>query len=80
MGLIKTLLGAPKDSMMFVFRSIHEAVEGELHAEAEAIRGELNELYLALEAGELDEEEFDELEDELLERLDEIEGILEEAS
>jgi hypothetical protein len=74
--MLGKLLKAPMTSTMWVFRSIHDAVEGELDRERESIRARLNELYLELEAGDLDEDAFDELEEELLDRLDEIDEIM----
>lgn len=73
---LKALLTSPATSLMWVFRTIHEAVETELEEERDAIRAELNALYHEVESGELDEDEFDELEEELLDRLDEIEDVL----
>lgn len=76
MSLISGLATGPMRSLMFVFRSIHDAVEGELESEQDAIRQQLSELYQELEAGRMDEQTFDEAEEELLDRLDEIEEIL----
>lgn len=73
---LKALLTSPGTSLMWVFRTIHEAVETEIDQERDAIRAQLNELYHQVESGELDEDEFDELEEELLDRLDELDELL----
>lgn len=62
--------------LKFVFRSVHEAVETELENEKRSIRDRLNELYLMLERGEIDEDTFDDEEEELLDRLDALEEIV----
>lgn len=75
--MLLRLLKSPGTSAMWVFRTIHGAVRTEIEAEIGAIRVRLNELYMELEAGALSEDEFDEIEDELLDRLDELEALLE---
>lgn len=64
MGLLRGLLR--------VFEEVAERAEQELYNEA-AVQAELMELYRKLEAGALSEEEFEEREAELVERLEEIE-------
>ena len=71
--MIFRLLTSPARGLGFVFRSVHDAVENELDAEREQIRRRLFEIYEAVETGQLEEEEFEALEDELLDRLDELE-------
>ncbi len=62
------------------FQEIYKAAIEEIRSEADAIRTELSQLYLALESGSIAESEFDDRERELLDRLDEIEdrGMLED--
>ena len=74
--MLGRLLKSPMTSTMWVFRSIHDAVEGELDRERESIRARLNELYMELEEGGLGEDEFDELEEQLLDRLDELDELV----
>jgi Gas vesicle protein G len=76
-----TIDGLNLESIMFICREIHNAAVQEIASEADAIRAELSQLYLALEAGSLAEEAFDARESDLLDRLDEIEerGVLEGA-
>jgi hypothetical protein len=70
----------PFKSILSIFQEIYNAAVQEMASEADAIRAELSQLYLALEAGSLAEEAFDAREAELLDRLDEIDqrGALEE--
>jgi hypothetical protein len=63
----------PFKSLLKVFKEIYNAAVQEMAAEADSIRNELSQLYLALEAGTLSEEAFDARERELLDRLDAIE-------
>ncbi len=70
----------PFKSILAVFKEIYNAAVEELAAESDAIRAELSQLYLALEAGTLGEDAFDVRERELLDRLDELEerGLIED--
>jgi hypothetical protein len=63
MGLLKGLLR--------VFEEIAERAERELYDE-DAVQAELMALYMKLETGAISEEEFEEREAELVERLEEI--------
>ena len=63
----------PFKSILSVFQEIYKAAIEEIKAEADAIRLELSQLYLALEAGAVTEDAFDARESELLDRLDAIE-------
>ena len=81
MLLIDDILLAPFRSLLWVFREIHNAAEQEMANEAEALTAQLSELYLLLESGNISEEEFDQKEAEILDRLEEInqrEGQIEE--
>jgi hypothetical protein len=70
----------PFKSILFICREIYNAAIQEIASEADAIRTELSQLYLALEGGSLTEAAFDARESDLLDRLDEIEerGVLED--
>lgn len=61
-------LGMP---LMWIFRTVHRAAMDELANEKKNIRAELSELYQRLERGEITEEQFDEKEKPLLDRLEE---------
>jgi 2-oxo-4-hydroxy-4-carboxy--5-ureidoimidazoline (OHCU) decarboxylase len=72
-GLV-TLPLAPARGVHWTLTQLLEAAEREQRA---AIQRELAELEQALLAGEITEEEFDEREDELLDLLDELDGVAE---
>ena len=73
MFLIDDILLMPARGLLAVFQELHNAAEQEFANEGEAIRTELNQLYMMLETGQITEEEFDRQEKELLDRLDEFE-------
>lgn len=59
-------------ALMWIFRAVHRAAKDELANEKGNIRARLSDLYRQLERGEIEEEEFDEEEARLLDRLDEL--------
>ncbi|OEJ97613.1 gas vesicle protein GvpG [Streptomyces thermolilacinus] len=72
MGLLGELLllpAAPLRGTAWVLRQVAEEAERQYYDPA-AVRRELARLTERLEAGEIDEETFDRLEDELLDRLE----------
>jgi len=72
MGLVTGLLLlplAPLRGTIWIAERLAEYAEGQM-AEEPAIRRLLLEAEAALRAGEIDEDEFDRIEDELLDRLD----------
>lgn len=76
MGLLTGLLTlplAPVRGVVWVAEQVDAAARQEYYDPA-AIRAELARLAEALDAGEIDEAEFDRAEDELLDRLDEANG------
>jgi len=58
--------------IMWIFRTVHRAAQDELANERKNIRSELDGLYRQLERGEITDEQFDEKEGPLLDRLDEL--------
>lgn len=70
MLLVDDILFSPVKGIMWIFRQIHELAEEELAGEADRIRESLTELYMQLETGEITEEEFEQQEAVLLDRLD----------
>ncbi|MGW2568036.1 gas vesicle protein GvpG [Streptomyces sp. NPDC001537] len=72
MGLIKELVLLPfapvRGSAWVIGQVLHEAER--IYYDPATVRAELARLEEQLEAGEIDEEEFDRQEDELLDRLD----------
>jgi Gas vesicle protein G len=72
MLLIDDLLLAPGKFVFWVLRQVHEAAEKELDQEGERLTAELGEMHRRLEAGAIDEGEFDLREHQILDRLDEL--------
>lgn len=71
MGLIGGLLSlplAPAKGLVWVVNQVVEEADAQLH-DPRRIRAELADAAAALERGEIDEETYEELEDQLLERL-----------
>lgn len=66
------LLSIPFRGMIRVFEEVAKRAEEEIYNE-DAVKAELTELYLKLEAGGISEEDFERHEAELVERLEEIE-------
>ncbi|MBI4530708.1 MAG: gas vesicle protein GvpG [Candidatus Latescibacteria bacterium] len=71
--LLDDILLAPVKGLHFIAEKVRDAAMEELLDE-EGVRRELRELYTLLESGEISEEEFEEGEGELIERLEEIEA------
>lgn len=74
MLVVDDILFSPYRGLLWLFKEIHNAALEEVEGEATRIRNELTNLYMMLETGEIDEEEFDHREGPLLDRLDEIEA------
>lgn len=70
MLLVDDILTYPAKGLLSLFKVIHDRVEEELY-DPEKIRNDLMQLQLKLEMDELTEEEYDEQEEILLERLNE---------
>jgi len=66
------LFSMPLRGLLRVFEEIAERAEQELYNE-DAVKAELMELYKRLEAGSISEEDFNQQEAALVERLEEIE-------
>jgi len=76
MFLIDDLVTGPGKFVLWIFRQIHEAAKEELGNEKQLITAELSRLHGELESGRLSEEEFDQREQVLLDRLDAVEEQL----
>ncbi len=74
MLLVDDLLKAPFKGLMFVLREVAKAADAELEAEDGRVRVQLSDLYRRLDAGEINETEFDAQEQVLLARLDHLRG------
>jgi hypothetical protein len=70
MLLVDDILFSPIKGINWIFRKIHELAQEELVGEADRLRESLTELYMQLETGEITEEEFEQQETLLLDRLD----------
>jgi hypothetical protein len=73
MLLVDDVLLFPARGLIWLFKEIHQNAVEELEGEAERIRNELTDLYMMLETGQIDEDEFDQQEAALLDRLDSLE-------
>lgn len=74
MFLIDKILLSPIYGTIWIAKQVNNAVQQAHEDEGEHITAELRELYMMLETGRITEEEFDKKEEELLDRLDEIQG------
>ncbi len=72
MLIVDDILFFPINSILWIFREVHNAAQQELATEAETITAKLSELYMMLETGKITEAEFDIREKKILDRLDEI--------
>lgn len=70
--LLDDILLAPVNGVRLIAKKIHEQAMEELLDE-EGVRQNLRELYMSLETGRITEEEFEEQEKSLVERLEQIE-------
>lgn len=74
MFIIDDLLLSPAKGFMWLVRELHNAAEQEFENEREEVMRGLQSLHMRLEAGQMDEEEFEELEAQLLDRLEELDA------
>lgn len=74
MLLVDDILCFPVKSVLWIFDEIRNAAEEALESEADAITGQLQQLYRMLESGAITESEFDDRETELLDRLEAMQG------
>jgi len=72
MFLIDDIFLAPFKGIKFIAESVHNAAQDEIANRRTSLRNELNDLYMQLEVGEITDEEFDDREEEILDRLDEL--------
>ena len=70
MLLVDDILLFPARGILWVFRAVSQAAEEEIAGEAEALKGELRDLYMMLETGTISEDEYDIREKALLDRLE----------
>jgi hypothetical protein len=72
--ILDDILLFPVRGVALLAEQVLQAATHEFESEAGAVRNELRELYMMLEAGRISEQEFDAREKPLLERLDRIES------
>lgn len=70
MFILDDLGKAPFKGFMFIVREVANAAQQERTQRRADLMSELSELHLKLENGDLDEDEFDDLEQVLLDQLD----------
>jgi len=76
MGLLGSILLAPIKGPCWIAKKVHDMAMEEVLDE-EKVREELKDLYVSLETGKISEEEFERREEELVERMEEIESYKE---
>lgn len=74
MFIIDDILLSPVKGFLWIVRELHDAAQRELEAEADRLTAQLRTLHTRLELGDITEEEFDEREAEILDRLDQLAG------
>ena len=74
MFIIDDILLSPAKGFMWIVRELHNAAQQEIKGEAERLTHKLSTLYMLLETGGISAEEFDQQEQQILARLDELEG------
>jgi hypothetical protein len=72
--ILDDILLFPARGVGWIVNQVRQAATHEFENEADAVRNELRELYMMLEAGRISEQEFNAQEGPLLERLDRIES------
>jgi Gas vesicle protein G len=70
MLLIDDILCSPFNGILWIFREINKVAQEELDGESQSITEQLRLLYMQLETGRIDEQQFDSEETLLLDRLD----------
>ena len=74
MLLVDDILFSPVRSILWIFREIHKTAREELANEAESITQQLRNLYMQLETARISEQQFEDQEKLLLDRLDQMEA------
>ncbi|MEM7621578.1 MAG: gas vesicle protein GvpG [Planctomycetota bacterium] len=78
MFILDDILLAPAKGFMWLVRELHSAAEQEFADERERVMRSLQSLHMRLEAGQLSPDAFEAEEARLLDRLDELDGVLSE--
>ncbi len=77
MLILDDILVAPFKGLLWVFKKIEETTKAELESRRERITGDLSELYMMLDTGNITEQDFDAREQVLLDGLDRVNELLE---
>ena len=72
MFILDDMAKAPFKGFMFIVREVANATQQEIARQRSDVMAKLSQLHLQLENGDVDEDEFDDREKELLDRLEEI--------
>jgi hypothetical protein len=80
MFILDDLALAPIKGFMWLVHELHSAAEREFADERERTMRALQSLHMRLEAGQIDEDAFDDEEARLLDRLDELDGMLDDGN
>jgi hypothetical protein len=72
--IVDDILFFPVRSILWIFREIHKTAREELANEAESITQQLRNLYMQLETARISEQQFEDQEKFLLDRLDRMEA------
>jgi len=75
MFILDDMAKAPFKGFMFIVREVANAAQQEVAKERATVMSELSKLHLQLENDELTEDEFDDQEQTLLDRLEEIDQL-----
>lgn len=75
MLLIDDIILAPLKGILWVAKNVHTATLEEIEAQHQHITAELSELYMMLDTGRITEEEFNEREGQLLDKLDDLDEL-----
>ena len=74
MFIVDNILLSPMKGFMWIVRELHNAAQQEIKDEGDQLTHRLSTLYMMLETSQLTQDEFDQQEQEILTRLDEIEA------
>jgi hypothetical protein len=80
MFIIDNILLAPAKGFLWIVRELQAAAEAEAENEADALTARLSTLYMQMETGAITQDEFDALETQILDRLDELKGQTDDAT
>jgi ribosome assembly protein YihI (activator of Der GTPase) len=72
--IVDDILLFPVRSILWIFREIHNTAQEELAGEADSIADQLRNLYMQLETAGISEQQFEDQEKLLLDRLDKMEA------